>query len=244
MIYITGDTHGFISRFTKYKPDFIDNETWAESEKPPFIQDETWTENDVLIICGDFGFIFRDNPIEELKLDFLEKKKYTICFIDGNHDNFHKIFKYPETIWCGGKVHRIRNNVYHLMRGQVFEIQGKRFFTFGGAFSIDRASKGEFWWENEIPSIEEYNEGTKNLKSCNYEIDYCITHTAPSFIILKLGYNPNAYEDRWLLNYLFEQVYKNCKESLKCWFFGHFHEDKELFGDTFRCLQNDVIKIE
>lgn len=28
-------------------------------------------------------------------------------------------------------------NILHLIRGQVFEIEGKKIFTFGGAYSID-----------------------------------------------------------------------------------------------------------
>lgn len=230
MIRVTGDTHGYISRFMTKAPDFI--------------HDLTWTESDVLIISGDFGFIFHDDLNEELYLDFLEKKKYTICFVDGNHERFPKIFEYPELIWNGGKVHRIRSNIYHLMRGQVFEIESKRIFAFGGAFSIDRAFKGDLWWDAEIPTIEELDEGRRNLARYNYEIDYCISHTAPSFIVQELGYNPNANEDRWLHDYLSEDVYRKCKRSLKCWFFGHYHEDRELHGGVFRALLNDVVALD
>jgi hypothetical protein len=44
---------------------------------------------------------------------------------------------YPVEEWHGGKVHKIRPSVIHLMRGQVYELQGKKFFTFGGAQSHD-----------------------------------------------------------------------------------------------------------
>ena len=39
----------------------------------------------------------------------------------------------PVAEWHGGKVHRIRPHVLHLMRGQIFELEGCRFFTMGGA---------------------------------------------------------------------------------------------------------------
>ena len=39
--------------------------------------------------------------------------------------------------WNGGKIHRIRSHVLHLMRGQIFELEGYRFFTMGGARSHD-----------------------------------------------------------------------------------------------------------
>ena len=43
----------------------------------------------------------------------------------------------PAEQWEGGKVHFIRENVIHLMRGQMYRIQGKDFFVFGGARSHD-----------------------------------------------------------------------------------------------------------
>ena len=39
--------------------------------------------------------------------------------------------------WHGGKVHQIRESVIHLMRGEIFNIDNKKFFTFGGARSHD-----------------------------------------------------------------------------------------------------------
>ena len=109
MIYVTGDTHG--DRFR-----FIRN----------MLNDDSWTKDDYLIICGDFGYLFFNNSAEEKFLDFLETKPYTICFCDGNHENFPAIFKYPQEKWNGGNIHRIRKNIIHLMRGQVFTIKNKK----------------------------------------------------------------------------------------------------------------------
>ena len=58
--------------------------------------------------------------------------------MDGNYENFKQLNAYDVDIWNGGKVHFIENEIIHLMRGQVFEIDGTRFFTFGGAYSIDK----------------------------------------------------------------------------------------------------------
>ena len=135
MIYITGDTHGDIGRMDI-----------------PFIPEEI-TADDYLIICGDFGFVFFDNVAENKILNTLAKKPFTICFIGGNHENFNALINYPVEEWNGGKVHRIRKNILHLMRGQVFTIEGKTFFTMGGAYSIDRyrRRKDISYWEEELP---------------------------------------------------------------------------------------------
>ena len=69
MIYITGDTHGDISCFKNPKLNKLG-------------------EKDILIVCGDFGFIWNPHDKNEKKnLEFLKKRKYTICFVDGAHEN-------------------------------------------------------------------------------------------------------------------------------------------------------------
>jgi hypothetical protein len=67
----------------------------------------------------------------------LEEKPFTTLFGSGNHENFDLLAEYPVEDWHGGKVQRIRPSVIHLMRGQVYSIQGKTFFTMGGASSHD-----------------------------------------------------------------------------------------------------------
>jgi hypothetical protein len=53
------------------------------------------------------------------------------------------------------------------MCGQIYFIDGKKFFVFGGAYSTDRAYRelGVTWFEKELPSEEEYDEAWKNLKA-------------------------------------------------------------------------------
>ena len=81
----------------------------------------------------------------------------TVLFVDGNHENFDLLNAYPVEMWKGGKVHNIKPDIIHLMRGQVFEIEGKTIFTFGGAASIDRdwRIEGESWRAQELPTYEE-----------------------------------------------------------------------------------------
>ena len=59
-------------------------------------------------------------------------------FVDGNHENYTRLYNdYPVEEWNGGKVHRIRDSVIHLMRGEIYDIDNKKIFVFGGAFSHD-----------------------------------------------------------------------------------------------------------
>ena len=111
MIYITGDTHGGFQRFaTDYFP-----------------QQKQMSRDDYAIITGDFGGVWDDSPREAYWLDWLEEKPFTTLFVDGNHENFDRLGELPVHQWQGGKVRYIRPHVLHLMRGQIFEINGTSF---------------------------------------------------------------------------------------------------------------------
>lgn len=211
MIYITGDTHGEFGRF-------------AENN----LKDAAWTEKDVLIVCGDFGFVFTGSKGERAKLDYLAQKPYTICFCDGNHENFPLLFSYPEELWCGGRVHRIRKNVLHLMRGQIFEIQGKTVFAMGGAYSLDRAYRnlGRSWWEEEIPCEAECEEARLNLEKSGNRVDLVITHTAPAAALHAMGKFPDQHEENF--QRFLRKLYLNLEFDR--WYFGHWHQDRVLNG--------------
>lgn len=120
MIYITGDTHGDLSHF-----------------KDPKLK--RLGEKDIVIVCGDFGFLWDPNdPKEKRNLEWLKKRKYTICFLDGAHENFDMLDSYTPYRWKGGNTHKIADNIYHLMRGEMFMFENKTFFVMGGGESEDK----------------------------------------------------------------------------------------------------------
>ena len=221
MIYITGDTHGEQARFS---PAAMPGE-------------DSFGQGDTLIVCGDFGYIFEGSERESAFLDTLAEKPYTICFCDGNHENFPAIYAYPREVWHGGFVHRIRRNIFHLTRGQVFEIEGKRIFTMGGAYSIDRymRKEGLSFWRAELPTNDEYREAVQNLREAGNSVNYIVTHTAPREIIRRMGKYPDAH-DAELTGFLEWIMYEVKFEK---WFFGHWHVDREIDG-KFRALWFDV----
>lgn len=124
MIFVTGDIHGNPQRFSS---NF-------------FPEQKEMTKDDYVIICGDFGLVWniiKENNTERYWLDWLEDKNFTTLFCDGNHENFDRLDAYPVKEWHGGKVHFIRPHVIHLMRGEIYDIDGKSCFVFGGARSHD-----------------------------------------------------------------------------------------------------------
>ena len=205
MIYVTGDTHGDIGRFRDK-------------------QMKKLKKGDTLIVCGDFGFLWDDSRREHNDLKRLMSKNYTISFVDGCHENFDLLEGYPVTEWNGGKVHMIAENIIHLMRGQVFEIEGKRIFTFGGGHSQDYDFRSdEKWWKREQPSDEEIAEGIHNLREYDYKIDYVITHEPPASLKDCLGVD---VLERLEMHAFFEDMIKVC--TYEKWFFGKCHIDKHI----------------
>lgn len=163
MICITGDTHGEAERFVTIGREY------------------GLTEEDTLIVAGDFGCVFGLGERDEQKLDTLAALPYTILFLDGNHECFPRIYAYPVEQWQGGTVHRLRPNILHLMRGQIYELEGKKIFTMGGGYSIDRMLRrpGVSWWPEEMPSAREYEEAWENLRRHDLKVDVIISHAAP-----------------------------------------------------------------
>lgn len=242
-ILITGDIHGEISRFNKHS--FLEYYYRELSEST--------REDNVLIVCGDFGFIWsrETSKEEQYNLDILSKKPFTILFVDGNHENHYRLNNDFEVVdLYGGKAHKILDNVYHLMRGEVYTIHGKKFFTFGGASSHDitdgildyddeewrekgkklaRAGKyffrvkGYSWWEEELPSKDELEHGIDMLKKYGGKVDYIITHQPPESIMKQLSDNPLDFN--FFTTYL-QGIDDNVQFEM--WFAGHMHTDRQI----------------
>lgn len=225
MIYITGDTHGSIDIHKLNKRCF---------------DDSNLTKKDYLIICGDFGLVWDNSPEEKYWLNWLNEKNYTTLFIDGNHENHSLLNSYPIETWNGGKVHKIRDSVLHLMRGQVFTIDNHTFFTMGGADSVDKdwRTPGKSWWPEEMPSEDEYIEANLNLYNYENEIDCIITHTAPTSIANQLI--PKIKPPDRLTDFL-----EDIKNSIKYkhWYFGHFHDDRDI-DEKHTLLYYNIIPLE
>lgn len=227
MIYVTGDYHG----------------GWDKAKFTNF-DNSLPKEGDYLIICGDFGCVWYPEDNEYHYCDIEEQnwfaaQPWTTLFVDGNHENFDILNTYPIEEWNGGKIHKINDKVIHLMRGQVFTIEGQKIFTMGGAESHDKEIRIEFvnWWRQEMPNKAEMDAALNELEKNSWKVDYVITHTQPSYITKKIvppsTCNPNS------LMTFFDYI----KDILdyKHWYSGHLHEDKTI-GDI-TVLYNKIIPL-
>lgn len=236
-VYVTGDCHG----------DWYKLLHWSPAQKGDFV-----------IVCGDFG-IWHDykDKTESKQLNNLAKLNHTILWCDGNHENFDRLYggEFEEVDFMGGRAHKIRDNVYHLMRGNIFDIEGKKFFVFGGASSHDVEDgifaeedydseydfyeaireayrkklryrvKGISWWERELPTEEEIEFARQNLKEHGNEVDYVISHCLPQQAASV--FSNGEYKPDKLTTFLDEVVYDN---KFTRWYCGHYHTDTYVMG--------------
>lgn len=243
MIYVTGDTHAdWMSRLST----------------SAFPEQREMTKDDSVIILGDFG-IWDGSKGEGKRLDWLENKPFTTLFVDGNHENYDILDGYPVEEWNGAKVHKIRPSILHILRGQVFSVNGCTFFAFGGARSHDIADgileKGDpkisrwnkqgkmfrvnhvSWWEREMPSQEEMEEGRMNLEKTGNKVDFIISHCAPSSTVAL--FSQGLFAPDPLTQYL-EEIRQ--KTDYKRWLFGHYHENMAV-NDKDIMLYEQIVRI-
>ena len=126
------------------------------------------------------------------------------------------------------------------MRGQVFVIEGEKFFTMGGGESpdIDMRVEHDTWSRAEIPTPDEMREGAENLERCKYKVDYIITHEPAQKIKNFLRLKDNEPLTVSGLNAYLQELSSNC--DYKRWFFGSLHEDKFVSSSQIALFQNLV----
>lgn len=221
MFFVTGDVHGDIKDF--------------ESRKFGHIK-----KGDFIVVCGDFGLIWDGSNSERKTIQKLGRRKYGVLFVEGAHENFDLLSKYPVTDWNGGKVQVISGNLIHLMRGQIYTINGKKVFTFGGGESLDREMRTphKTWWEEELSTMSEMQEGVQNLVASGWNVDYIFTHSAPSAFRRFLE---GGEYDLDALNVYLECIREKCKYEK--WVFGNYHINRRLSIEQ-EVVFDGVLKLE
>lgn len=253
MIYLTGDTHADFKRFSKGKMS---------------LSGLNLTENDYIIVCGDFGLCWAKDKTFQYDCDIFKNKPYKILWVQGNHENYDMIEEFPIEEWNGGKVrHIVRDKVILLERGQIFEIEGQTFFTFGGGTShdttggiLDRCDPDfqkkrkravdmklpyrvlrESWWPQELPTEEEMQEGRLNLIARNYKVDYVITHCIGTRMQNQICEMMGKHHNPDVITDYFQEL--EGVLTYKHWYFGHYHADYVL-DECHTLLYHEIIPLD
>ena len=229
-IYITGDTHSGIDK--------------RKLESKRFPEGKKLTKNDYVVILGDFG-VWNTKKSKDF-LNWLESKKFTTLFVEGNHEDYEYLKTFPLVDMFGNKVRKINDSIYQLLRGEVYEIEGKRIFTFGGARSIDRFTacrvEGVDWFPEEECTYEEECKALDNLLKVSNKVDYIFTHTCSQSTLNELGQLYNIYIESYdNQNKFLEEIKNNIEYS--AWAFGHIHKDYRVNQKEF-AVYNKIMHID
>jgi hypothetical protein len=261
-IYSTGDTHGCAGILRRFS-----NKNFTADEQT------------MVFIAGDFGGVwdfdsrfmpyqcylkkingkFGESNEEKYTLDWLAKKPYSICFCPGNHENYDRLYRaYPQVNYYGGKAREIRKNVHMLENGELFDFDGYRVLSLGGARShdikdgivdpTDFESKDKLkcniryrrmlcqlfrinhvnWWKEEIPDNEMLEKFKQNAFT---PVNLLLTHDAPTFMY---GYAGNDLVKRTLNEVAAYADYRK-------WIAGHHHIHKFMGREIL--LYNEIVRL-
>lgn len=210
MIYFLGDIHGVITDGLK---------KYLSVAK----------EDDLLIILGDVGLNFygtKENDIFDKDFLAVDKK---IAFLDGNHENFPYINSFPIEAWNGGRVHRINENIVHLMRSEIYNIEDNTFLTVGGCVSSVKWQREGPWYPEEVPAPEEIEKAYQNLEKHNNTVDYILTHKYET-----------VEAERNTLEGMTQFIDKNV--DFKRWYSGHWHDDMDI-DDRHKVVYDNLVSL-
>lgn len=204
------------------------------------------TKKDLLIILGDCGINYlggsRDAELKEL----ICTNEITLFCLRGNHEmRPSDVRGMVEIDYCGARayVEYEYPNIIYAKDGEIYNINGKRFLTIGGAYSVDkwyRIEMGRQWFANEQLSKDERSQILEKISGEN--VDFILTHTCPLQFQptdLFIGGINQATVDKemeiWLTEVEEKVWYGN-------WLFGHFHQDRQIRpGVTM--LYNGIIEL-
>jgi DNA repair exonuclease SbcCD nuclease subunit len=196
---------------------------------------------------GDFGigfkhFLKEKRPLESLQ-GFLKKRNCTLLVIRGNHDNPAMFetdyFKLPNIKFISD---------YSIVTINIKNTK-KNIFCVGGAISIDRGIRKQnmdWWMDEQVNFITDLHE-LNTVK----DIHIMITHTSPNYVDpFYMGsivtdfakHDPNLkselMQERLQMGNMTDYIINENKETLKHYFYGHFHKHfLSWYKDVrFECL--------
>lgn len=233
-IYVTGDKHG-----SNIFPQMYDIE---------YRLDVKVDETDYLIILGDFGLIWGNKKTEDEKklVQLLSEFPNKVLFVDGNHENHYRLNLLERQNMFSGIVGKYNDQIYHLRRGEIYDIYGYKLFCMGGAKSVDRMYriKDVSWWENEIPTYEEMEHGISKLNEYR-EVDYILGHTCP-YIILKeyMDSIKNPFIEDCPVSKFFDYItHQEFGLKFKKMYFGHLHDNWTSKNKKYTLLYDRIIEL-
>jgi 3-oxoacid CoA-transferase subunit A len=254
-IFIMGDIHGLASNFTSRINFYI-----------PEPQ-----EDDIIICLGDVGLEY-GNQVQGSLRKAMSKFPGTIYIMRGNHDNrywanhveFREVYtdylaypigqyrfddnEYPKLLY-----HKKYPNIKYIFDGGgVYNIEGYNILFIPGAYSVDKYHR----LDNNLPyepreqltwlECEHIFSDIDIIHSLGEDIHFVCSHTAPLciqpyFKDLFLSFIDQSKVDNYMERFL-DEVYAAVGKDMKRWYFGHYHDDRNV-SLNFTMLYHQMVQL-
>jgi len=141
-------------------------------KKYPFFKDKELTKDNILFQLGDFGYYWYYPKVRDLfkkdqfALDFLAKQRFSTLIIPGNHENYDLIYSLPLIEKWGGLVYedkRKEGSIYIAKHGEIYTINNKKIFVYGGAKSSDIEDRCSIAEVGTYKIIDKYRYGVEYI---------------------------------------------------------------------------------
>lgn len=246
--FLCGDIHGIASNFTS-------RIKWDIEDPQP---------DDAIICLGDVGIEY-GNQVQGALRKAMKKFPGTIYVMRGNHDNrywrdhvstiqtYDSYVERPHENWFIEDdllFYKKYDNIKYIRdEGGVYNINGSNILFIPGAYSIDkyyRLDKGYPYEEEEQLTWVEQNNILTLAEQYKNQIDYVCSHTSPLCVQpyykdLFLDFIDQSRVDKNMEMFL-DEVYRILGKNVKRWYFGHFHDDRNI-STNFTMLYNIIVKL-
>lgn len=209
MVYITGEVRDYYEHF-----------------RPSVFSEQIHLgEADFVIVCGGLGYETKPE-IRDHQIELYQRKPYTTLYISGKDYDPERLSRYEVIEFCGGKARRIHQKLIHLMRGELYNIDGKTFFTMGGDCTVNSSQT----------DMSEYKKAMSTLENAGLIVDYVLSYRPPETVRLLLQILGLAGHEKNSLTCFLEDV----KERIQYqkWYCGCYHLDSKVFGEFFSIHKN------
>lgn len=161
-LILAGDTHGDLDAITYLCK--VANANGAER----------------ILQLGDFGlwpgkwgkkFLDASNSV-------LEAAGVELWWLDGNHEDHARIEEWSKRDNFYTELTEVRPHIHYMPRGYRFEVDGLRFMSLGGAWSIDKNGRIPFrdWWPQEELTSGDVERALSDMTP----LDVLLTHDMPA----------------------------------------------------------------
>lgn len=216
-------------------------------------------EGDTLVCLGDVGLLYGDYEARDLAR-LLEGLPCDVVVMRGNHDarywrdmlGGYYGHNVERRVWGGGEVlvEADRPNVLYLPdEGGLFTIEGKRCLFVPGAYSVDKwfRLRSGYPYEREEQLFPDEMDRLMEVAR-EGRVDYVFSHTCPlswqpCFRDLFLPGLPQSEVDKSMEEWM-DQLLDVVSPGLEGWYFGHYHDDRQIDADVpARMLMNELVRL-